>query len=168
MQNLNIYLFGMNGPLWVVIGAVIAVSLGGIGSAIAIGRTTSHAAGVLSEKPELFGKLLILMSLPGTQGFYGFVVAFLMMQSFGLTSGNPQASFGQGMSMCAMGIFVGLVQFQSAIAQGNSAIGAIDLTAKSPREGGRAILLPGLVEMYAVLALLVAVLFIMWIGGKPF
>jgi V/A-type H+-transporting ATPase subunit K len=167
MQNIGLQTLS-NGPLWVTMGAIIVAALGGIGSAIAIGKTSSHSAGVLSEKPELFGKLLILMALPGTQGFYAFVVAFLTMQRFGLTSGNPQASLGQGLSMFVMGIFVGLVQLKSAIAQGESALGSIDLTGKHPEESGRAILLPGLVEMYAVLALLVAVLVILWVSAKPF
>ena len=167
MQNIGLQTLG-NGPFWVAAGAVIAAALGGIGSAIAIGNTTSHSAGVLSEKPELFGKLLVLMSLPGTQGFYAFVVAFLIMQRFGFTSGTPQASLGQGLAIFVMGIFVGYVQLKSAIAQGISAIGSIDLTGKHPEESGRAILLPGLVEMYAVLALLVAVLVIIWVSAKPF
>jgi len=161
-QSLN------SGPVWVIAGAVIVSALGGIGSAIAIGRTTSHSAGVLSERPELFGKLLVLMALPGTQGFYGFVVAFLMMMQFGFTSGNPQASFGQLIAMLVLGIVTGIVQFKSALFQGQSAVGAIDLTGKRPEEGGRAILLPGLVEMYAVLALLVAILVMMWVAAKPF
>ncbi|MCD6426665.1 MAG: V-type ATP synthase subunit K [Caldisericaceae bacterium] len=167
MENIGLQTL-INGPFWVVAGAVIVAALGGIGSAIAIGMTTSHSAGVLSEKPELFGKLLVLMSLPGTQGFYAFVVAFLIMQKFGFTSGNPKASLGQGLAIFVMSIFVGIVQLKSAITQGKSALGSIDLTGKHPEESGRAILLPGLVEMYAVLALLVAVLVILWVGAKPF
>lgn len=167
MENIGLRTL-INGPFWVVAGAVIVAALGGIGSATAIGMTTSHSAGVLSEKPELFGKLLVLMSLPGTQGFYAFVVAFLIMQKFGFTSGNPKASLGQGLAIFILGIFVGIVQLKSAIFQGKSAIACIDLTGKHPEESGRAILLPGLVEMYAVLALLVAVLVILWVGAKPF
>ncbi len=156
------------GPAWVVMGAVFVAALGSIGSAIALGRTTSHSAGVLSEKPELFGKLLVLMALPGTQGFYAFIIAYLMLQKFGFTSSNPEASLGQGISMLVTGIIIGLVQFRSALSQGQSAIGSIDLTGKRPEESGRAILLPGLVEMYAVLAFLVAFLVILWVGGKAF
>lgn len=167
MENLG-WLSFSSGPIWVVIGAVFVAVLGSIGSAVAIGRTTSHSAGVLSEKPELFGKLLVLMALPGTQGFYAFIIAYLMLQKFGFTSSNPEASLGQGMAMLVLGILVGIVQFKSALFQGESAIGSIDLTGKRPEESGRAILLPGLVEMYAVLAFLVAFLVILWVGGKAF
>ncbi len=167
MENLG-WLSLSSGPIWVVIGAVFVAALGSIGSAIAIGRTTSHSAGVLSEKPELFGKLLVLMALPGTQGFYAFIIAYLMLQKFGFTSSSPKASLGQGISMLILGIVIGIVQFKSALFQGQSAIGSIDLTGKRPEESGRAILLPGLVEMYAVLAFLVAFLVILWVGGKAF
>ena len=37
------------------------------------------------------------------------------------------------------------------------------MTAKKPEESGRAILLPALVETYAVVALLAAILAILWI-----
>ena len=167
MENLG-WLSLSSGPIWVVIGALFVAILGSIGSAVAIGRTTSHSAGVLSEKPELFGKLLVLMALPGTQGFYAFIIAYLMLQKFGFTSSNPKASLAQGIAMLFLGILVGIVQFKSALFQGQSAIGSIDLTGKRPEESGRAILLPGLVEMYAVLAFLVAFLVILWVGGKAF
>ena len=37
---------------------------------------------VLSEKPNLFGKVLVLQALP-TQGIYGFLVAILLLISSG-------------------------------------------------------------------------------------
>jgi len=39
----------------------------------------SAASGVLSEEPEKFGNTILLVALPGTQGFYGFVIAVLML-----------------------------------------------------------------------------------------
>jgi len=71
-QFVNTY-FIQNGVGWAVFGAMLSVMFGCIGSAIGIRIACSQAAGVLSEKPELFGKLLVLMALPGTQGFYGFI-----------------------------------------------------------------------------------------------
>ncbi len=157
-----------NGPLWVAAGAAIVAALGATGSGLGIGRTTAHAGGILSEKPELFGKMLVVMALPGTQGFYSLVIAFLMMQFFGFIGGNPQATIGQGVAIFILGIVVGFDEFKTALDQAHSALGALDLVAKRPEEGGRAILLPALVETYAILGLLVAVLLILWISKKPF
>jgi V/A-type H+-transporting ATPase subunit K len=158
----------LNGPMWVAFGAAIVAALAATGSGIGIGRTTSHAGGILSEKPELFGKLLVIMALPGTQGFYGFVISFLMMQNFGFIAGSPKATLGQGLAMFVLGIAIGFVEFKTAMDQAHSSLGALDLTGKRPEEGGRAILLPALVETYAILGLVVGFLFILWISSKPF
>ena len=47
-------------------GAVLSALLGGIGSAIGVGIAGQAAAGVITENPSLFGKVLILQLLPGT------------------------------------------------------------------------------------------------------
>jgi ATP synthase subunit C. len=106
--------------------------MGAIGSGIGIGRTTAHAGGILSEKPELFGKMLVIMALPGTQGFYALVVMFLMLQFFGFIAGTPKASLAQGIAMLLVGILIGFVEFKTALDQAHSALGALDLTAKRP------------------------------------
>ncbi|HOS04135.1 MAG TPA: permease, partial [Candidatus Hydrogenedentes bacterium] len=59
-------------------GAALAFGLGGCGSAKGIAIASQQATGVLSEKPDMFGRLMIMVALPGTQGFYGFVIAFIM------------------------------------------------------------------------------------------
>ncbi|MGB9855203.1 MAG: permease [Caldisericum exile] len=157
-----------NGPMFVAIGAAWVAAMGAIGSGIGIGRTTSHAGGILSEKPELFGKTLVIMALPGTQGFYSLVVMFLMLQFFGFVAGTPKASLSQGIAALFVGIFIGLVEFKTALDQAHSALGALDLTAKRPEESGRAILLPALVETYAILGLLSGVLLSLWISKAVF
>jgi len=48
----------------------VALVLHGCGLA---GKSTSA---VLSEKPNLFGQMLVLQALPGTQGFYAFIAMF--------------------------------------------------------------------------------------------
>jgi F0F1-type ATP synthase membrane subunit c/vacuolar-type H+-ATPase subunit K len=66
-----------------LVGAGLAALLAGIGSAIGIGIAGRSAAGVLSEKPERYGQMFIMVVLPGTQGFYGFLAAFLVMLNLG-------------------------------------------------------------------------------------
>jgi len=48
-----------------LIGAALGAAFGAIGSAKGVGMAGEAAAGVLAEKPELFGTVLILQALPG-------------------------------------------------------------------------------------------------------
>jgi len=163
MDFINQY-FLLTGAGWAVIGAMFAVMFGGIGSAKGIRIAASEAAGAVSEKPELFGKTLILAALPGTQGFYGFVIAFIIASNTGLSGGAVKVSALAGLAMMFVGLLAGIVQWKSAIAQGEVSAASINLVSKRPEEGGRAILFPVLVETYAVVALLASILFIGWLA----
>ncbi|MCX6357049.1 MAG: V-type ATP synthase subunit K [Candidatus Aureabacteria bacterium] len=147
-------------------GAMAAVMFACVGSAKGIRIAGSQAAGVLSEQPELFGKLLVLIALPGTQGFYGFICAIMIALRCGFITGKISVSPLAGAGVFFVGFCTGIVEWQSAIYQGETSAAAINLTAKKPDESGRAILLPALVETYAVIALLAAMLMIIWIT-KP-
>ncbi|MFP4055651.1 MAG: V-type ATP synthase subunit K [Candidatus Brocadiia bacterium] len=157
--------FTQSGIGWAVIGAMFAVMFGGAGSARGIRIAAGQAAGVLSEKPEMFGKLLVLMALPGTQGFYGFIVAIFMATQTNLLGGSPTVTPLMGLALMAVGILAGGVLWRSGVYQGEASAAAINLTSRRPEESGRSILMPALVETYAVVALLASILFIMWISG---
>ena len=58
----------MNGIFLAILGAAIATVLAGIGSAKGVGSAAQTAMGVLSEDSSMFGKMLVLTLLPGTQG----------------------------------------------------------------------------------------------------
>ncbi len=143
-------------------GAIIAVMFGGLGSARGIKIAATQAAGVLSEKPELFGRLLILMALPGTQGFYGFICAIMIALRCGVIAGEITVTPIVGMAILAVGICMGIVQWRCAIYQGEASAAAINLISKKPEEVGRAIIMPALVETYAVVSLLASILLIFW------
>jgi len=166
MGELITWYFVKSGIGWAVVGAMAAATLGCIGSAKGLRISAGQAAGVLSEKPELFGKLFILMALPGTQGFYGFVCAFMMCVWTGLLGKEAAVSPLVGFALMFVGIGCGLVQWRSAIYQGETSAAAINLTARRPDQGGRAILLPALVETYAIMALLTALLLTMFLTPK--
>jgi len=153
---------------WAVIGGIVAVMFGGIGSARGIRIAAAQTAGVLSEKPELFGRLLVLMALPGTQGFYGLVIALLMAWSTGIIAGKAVVAPLPGLGLLAIGFCAGVVLWRSAVLQGEASAAAISLTAKRPEEAGRSILMPALVETYAVVALLASILLIVWLKAAPF
>ena len=145
-------------------GAGLAFGLAGAGSAWGIAIASNQCAGVLREKPELFGRMLVMIALPGTQGFYGFIAAILMMTQTGLIGGSViKVTLGTGLALFFVGLGCGLAQFISAIKQGEASAAGISLIARRPEAAGRAILFPAFVETYAVVALLATVLFIVFL-----
>ncbi|HOE67584.1 MAG TPA: V-type ATP synthase subunit K [Candidatus Hydrogenedentes bacterium] len=144
-------------------GAALAFGLGGCGSAKGIAIASQQATGVLSEKPDMFGRLMIMVALPGTQGFYGFVIAFIMSYQTGLLGGDIKVTPGTGLALFFVGLAAGLAQFVSGIYQGQASAAGISLVARRPEKAGQAILFPALVETYAVVALLSAFLLTIWL-----
>ena len=121
------------------------------------------ASGLLSEDPSKFGKALILQALPGTQGIYGLITAFLIIFNMGILGGNPvDLTIGQGMYYLAAGLPIAVVGYFSAIAQGRVAASGINLLAKRPDEVGKAITSAALVETYAIFAVLVSLLLVLF------
>lgn len=147
-----------NGVFLAMMGAAIA-ALAGIGSAIGIGIAGQAAAGVISEDPKKFGQTLILQALPGTQGIYGLLIAFLIMNKIDLLSGSPiDLTMAQGAYFLAASLPIGLVGIFSGIAQGKSSAASIMLISKRPEELAKGMVYPAMVETYAVLALLISFL----------
>ncbi len=148
----------MDGLTLALIGAGSAALLAGIGSSVGIGIAGRSAAGVLSEKPERYGQMFIMVVLPGTQGFYGFLAAFLVMLNLNFFGGGgvPALSSGLGLQVlmaCLPIAFAGLV---SAIYQGKVCSGGILMAAKRPEMAFKAgVVYAVMVEVYAVLGLLV-------------
>lgn len=143
----------------VIFGAACAATLAGIGSALGIRYAASVATGVLAEDPSKFGSVFILVALPGTQGFYGFLGAFLAIQKLGFLGGaGPSAlSMWQGMQImfaCLPIAFAGLV---SAIYQGKVCAAGVEMAAKQPKESMKGVIYGALVETYAVLGLLITI-----------
>ena len=152
-----------SGMVYALMGAAAAVILSGIGSAIGIGYTASASAGVMTEDPRNFGKYLILVALPGTQGIYGFVAAFLVVTKLKLTELTAAAEIARTMTTaqglqilyaCLPIAFAGLV---SAIHQGKVCTAGVALTAKQPAESGKALVFGVFVEFYAVLGLIITI-----------
>lgn len=144
-------------------GAGLAFGLGCAGSAWGIAIAAHQVSGVLREKPELFGRLLVLLGLPGTQGFYGFIAAILLMVRTGLFAGELQVTPGTGLALFFVGLGCGIALLVSAIQQGQAAAAGIALVGRRPEAMGRAIMLPAFVETYAVVALLATILLVIFL-----
>lgn len=150
----------MNGNFLAICGAALA-ALAGIGSAIGVGIVGQAAAGVVAEDPKKFGSTLMLQALPGTQGIYGLLIAFIIMNKIGLISGNMvDLTTAQGGFLMAAAIPVGIVGIISAIHQGKVAASGIMLISKRPEEIAKAMVYAAMVETYAVLALLASFLMV--------
>lgn len=150
-----------NGLTITFFGAALCVALACIGSAIGVQSAGKAAAGVVSEKPELFGKMLILQALPGTQGIYGFLIGVLILVFSGAMGGGGAAadlSATQGWMYFFAGLPTGLVGLLSGMMQGRTAVAAIHMTAKQPDASAKGITMTALVETYAILALLSSIL----------
>lgn len=148
----------LNGQFLAILGAAIAVIVGGIGSARATSMVGQAAAGVISEDSSKFGRLLVLQLLPGTQGLYGFIIGFLILTKAGLVGTPIELTTVQGFQLLASGLAVAIVGYVSAMFQGKAAVAGVAIVAKKPEESGKAITLAAVVETYALLGLLISFL----------
>ncbi|MDD3777104.1 MAG: V-type ATP synthase subunit K [Actinomycetota bacterium] len=138
------------GTILAIAGAGIAAIMAGIGSVLGISYPGRAAAAVISEDPSKFGSLFLLVVLPGTQGFYGFVAAFLII---GNIADVVNASQGWQLFFAALPIaFTGLL---SGIHQGKVCAAGVNLVAKRADQGMKGVIFAAMVETYAVLGLLV-------------
>lgn len=147
------------GLFFAILGAAFAAAFAGIGSARGVGIAGEAGAGLLTEKPELFGKVLILQILPGTQGLYGFIVALLLLNRIGIIGGTPAIlTWSQGLTFFAAALPMAIAGYFSAVYQGRVAASAVSMIAKDSSQTAKGMTLSALVETYAVLALLVSIL----------
>lgn len=152
-----------------MIGIALCVLLCGVGSAIGLYKTGTAAAGVLSENPKLFGKVMVLVLLPATQGIYGFIVALIASNQLatiqealivneavagaGGMVAEGWAIFGAVLPMTVSGLFTGIFQ-------GRSAVNCIYAVGKQETLGGKLILYPAMIEFYAILGLLISMILV--------
>ena len=142
----------------VVLGCALAISIAGISSAIGLALAGSSAVAVTAEKPELFGKLLVLQVLPMTQSVYGLLTAILLMMGIGLLGGTPEiVDITTGMGALWIGLAVGLTGV-SAINQGMVASSSISAVGRNPDVAARGIIFTVMPETIAIFGLLVGIL----------
>ena len=153
------------GIVFALLGAVLAALLSGIGSARGVGLAGQAAAGVVTDDPSKFSKVLILQLLPGTQGIYGLLTAVLVLAQIGVMGGNAEVSLVKGLLYLAACMPIALVGWLSAISQGKTAVSGIQLVAKNPEQSGKAIIFAVMVETYAIFALLVSILAVFGVNG---
>ena len=150
---------GYSGFTVAMIGVALCVLLCGIGSAIGLFKTGTAAAGVLGEAPDKFGKVLVLVLLPATQGIYGFIIGIIASGSVdaGMTLSQGWAMLGAVMPMAVSGLVTGIFQ-------GKSAVNCIYAVGKQDSLGGKLIIYPAMIEFYAILGLIISIMLIPLVG----
>jgi V/A-type H+-transporting ATPase subunit K len=63
----------------IAIGAAIAVGLCALATALAQSRIGAAGMGAIAEKPELSGRVILLMAIPETLVIFGFAVAAMVI-----------------------------------------------------------------------------------------
>lgn len=143
--------------LLAIVGAGLATVLSCIGSIIGVSMVGQAGAGLLTEKPELAGKVITLAVLPGSQGLYGMVISLLFIFSYGpLLTEQAEMSILQGMILFAAFIPVSVTCLTSAPFQAKVCSAGLHMLAKDGRLAGRVITMAALVETYALLGFLIS------------
>ena len=141
------------GYVLAIVGIAVCVLFCGLGSAIGLYMTGQAGAGVLSEDPKKFSKVLVFVVLPATNGIYGFVMAILAQNylSPDMTVASGLALFGALLPLAIVGLLGGVYQAKSAVA-------CINAISKDEALSGKLLLFPAMIETYTILALVVSIL----------
>jgi len=68
---------------WGYMAAALATGLAALGAAFAVGTVGAAAVGALAEKPELFGRVVILVGLAEGIAIYGVIISVLILNRLG-------------------------------------------------------------------------------------
>lgn len=151
-----------------IIGLALTALLCGIGSGLGLKATGKAAAGVLSEDPKKFSKVIVLSLLPATQGIYGFVIAILgatylptvaNLQAAGIAAtANAAQISAQGWNVLWACLPMMLGGAISAYLQGKTAATTIMAVGKKSEIAAKSIIFPAMIEFYALLGLVVSIM----------
>jgi len=138
-------------------GAGLATILASIGSILGVSMVGQAGAGLVSEKPDLAGKVITLAVLPGSQGLYGMVISLLFIFNYAsVINGEVGISLTQGMTLFFAFLPVAFTCLTSAPFQAKVCSAGMHMLAKDGRLAGRVITMAALVETYALLGFLIS------------
>lgn len=135
------------------IGIGLMVGLSGMGSAFGLSFTGGAAIGAMKKNENAFGQYLLLGALPSTQGIYGFVGYFMLAPRL-----TAEITWLQAAAVLGAGFGLGLVALFSAMRQGQIAANGIAGLGAGHNVFSISLIMAVFPELYAILALLVAIL----------
>jgi len=150
-----------------LLGAGMAAFMAAIGSAKGTGMVGEAGAGLLCEDPTQFSKVLVLQVIPGTQGLYGFVTAFICLTRLGAFSAgfDPTAiSLAKGFAYFVACMPAAFGEMFSAVSQARVATAGLNIVTKKPNDWAKGMTLAIIVEFYAILSLLASILMLLRLG----
>ncbi len=155
------------GVILVFVGALICALLGFLGSAIGMRGIGKAATGVISERPELAGKMIVLQALLGSQGIYGLVGAFLLLNFSGILGATelPSIDTMTGILFLIAGLPIGISGLFTAMFQGAVASSAVLMVSKNESSLGSGIILVAMIETWAIFGILLSFIFLTSIGS---
>ena len=150
-----------SGPGLTLLGIFLAITFTGIGSARGVAIVGQTGSGLLTEQPDMFGKVLGLQALPMTQGIYGLLTAFFVMLLAGFFDGSfAELTMMDGVYYLVSCLPIAIVGWISAIYQARVAASCVLLLGKQKDKLGQAITSAALVETYAIFALLITLMLV--------
>lgn len=130
------------------LGVAVMLILSGVGSAYGVTIAGNASIGALKKEPGAFGNFMVLSSLSGTQGLYGFVGFFMVKDLLvdGMTWLNAGAIFGAGLAL-------GFVALFSALRQGQICANGITAIGNGHKVFSNTLILAVFPELYAIVSL---------------
>lgn len=145
--------------IYVLVGLVLSVGLGAIGSSLGVGYVTKVGAGLLSKEPQKFPQVLALAALPSTQALYGLLFGFILLIRVGFLDAAPKIiDDNTGLALMLSALPVGIACLISGIMQGQAAASGVKILAEKPENVSQAIVLAALIESFAVFGLVISLL----------
>jgi len=148
-----------------VLGGAIALAGGLTGSSIGVGWAGSPAVHTLTEDPGQLRNVIVLVSLPMTQTFYGLIVLILILTRVVPNIAAMPDPGGSGFAVFACGIIAACAEAFSAAYQGAICGSGISMLPKT--KGAiltNAVMLAVFVELLGVLGLVFTIMALTMLG----
>ena len=146
----------------VALAAGLAVAIPGIMAANGVSMVGVASAAVTAEDPKKWTKLFVLEVVPGTQGFYGFIVGMLLLIGTGLFGGTLKTGVLGVAALAA--VLPGVLQGFTAYYQAKVCVAGVSAFAKRPETFTPSIVYAVMVETYAILGFIASFLLMMGLG----
>ncbi|MEQ1842590.1 MAG: V-type ATP synthase subunit K [Verrucomicrobiales bacterium] len=140
------------------LGAGMATAIPCYGSSIGVSIVGQAGSGLITEKPDMAGRVITLSVIPGSQGLYGMVISLLFLFNYAppILSGSVALTMADGVALFGAFIPVTIACLGSSPYQGKVCAAGMHLLAKDSGLMGRVITLAALVETYALLGFLIS------------